>query len=1142
MAIYKSDIVDINLETGSIYRSFVKHSIGTADNAADRFGVRVFRNGEEVDLSGCSCYGYFQNSNGDNIALTSAGTVDGNVAYVTLPQACYNYEGNFCLAIKLLISGVTSTVRIVDGVVDNTNTGSAVAPTETVPTYSEILDQYDAMVAATAVANGAIATTFNAATVYPAGSYVINSGALYRITADHAANVTWANTSKVATNFGAEVQGLKSAINIKLDIEETEQTSFTVGTSGKYIKPNMQKGTDANCSITTAVKVKKGEDVTVYTKRDKEVLLAYSNATGSGEYVNIPVTPTNNYQDYLSYQFTSEKNGYFVLSTNGTYITNSWYKIAHIGLQDHIDEVEESLEETQEEIKPVTDHIVFQRGKNLFDKSTIVENKYINTSSGYVADSSQSGTYAISDLIPVEAGKNYYLYRTNTNNFMASEIAFYQGDGVSPLKPLNTDGTEKVSYALGDYGTISGAVKAPSGAKYCRFTVKSSSKATNYNAVQFEEGTEHTSYAPYWGRDVVGFPVLPMELTEVITIANSNKIGFFGNSYLNGGGIRTHHTLDNLGMFSDYIMYNYGISGDDVLELLDNINSNDPWEGYVPVQDWGISYGVIAMRENDGALSAANPETYFQNVKKLAEAIRAMGAIPILGTEHNVASQYYGMMMLSQQEGYMFMDWGKFATAIPRFYPFWNSGHNSTRTNWLLSNGMKPYLDTLPRPERGIKLFRKRPDTSSTLSDLVYCDVVDRARRFVEVYNGYTCITKATEKYFDRLDTRNQSSENVYSEYQQIQNGGAVNFGTHALIECILPYTKNNVTKLLMKLAVTGVSNAYIKRTLSFADPLPAERYIAFCVTSGAELLTAGTTFTVTGGVYSSSILGEYEVNDVVNGMVITTTSSTGKETSGTDIPEVDISGVTLAGSYDYPSADYMERYSDPLGEWDEIVLSDDGTTDLTGFVNQHMDFDKIAILLVGTNVTISGLRFEANGTAKKQRTGKPMIERKVGTPLLSDVLLDDGTSWDNINSVPKYTPVASTVNQSQHESLPNGITTVREISSGNSVSQTFNTSGMTGDKYHLYKMQVRILARYFPEYVDTDEKWATSDVYEGSYDCCTMSVKIDGQPKFATFEVGAFWGEFIADAYYQGTGNKIVISCDNKSLQIAKVELDMIG
>lgn len=233
MAIYKQDIVNIDLDSGSVFRSFAKITIGTADKAANRFGIRAFRNGVECDLSGASCYGYFRDPQGNNIALTSYGTVSGNEAYVTLPPACYNYEGQFCLAIKLLVSGVTSTVRIIDGVVDNTNTGSAVAPTSAVPSYSEILSTYDQMVAAVAVANGAIATTFNAATVYPAGSYVINDGALYLLPAGHAANVTWANTSKVATNFGAEVTALKS--NIK-SFTGNEWIAFT---NEGYIKLNV---------------------------------------------------------------------------------------------------------------------------------------------------------------------------------------------------------------------------------------------------------------------------------------------------------------------------------------------------------------------------------------------------------------------------------------------------------------------------------------------------------------------------------------------------------------------------------------------------------------------------------------------------------------------------------------------------------------------------------------------------------------------------------------------------------------------------------------------------------------------------------------------------------------------------------------
>ena len=212
MAIYKSDIVDINLESGSIHRSYLNHTIGSGDNSANRFGVRTFRNGLSEDLTGASCQAIFMNAAGTNIALTSYGTVSGNEAYVTLPQACYNVEGQFTLAIKLVKSGETVTTRIVDGVVCNTGTTGAVAPTSSVPTYQEILDVYAAMQSATSAANTAIAETFDATKAYPAGKYVINSGALYRLTADHAANVTWANTSKVAVNFGDELSSTKSAI------------------------------------------------------------------------------------------------------------------------------------------------------------------------------------------------------------------------------------------------------------------------------------------------------------------------------------------------------------------------------------------------------------------------------------------------------------------------------------------------------------------------------------------------------------------------------------------------------------------------------------------------------------------------------------------------------------------------------------------------------------------------------------------------------------------------------------------------------------------------------------------------------------------------------------------------------------------
>ena len=117
MAIYKSDIADINLESGSIYRSFLPYRIGKGDAGANRFGVRVFRNGKEESLTGVSCKGVFINSEGTKIQLNSAGTVSGNIAYITLPDSCYEVPGRFTLSIRLEGGSVTGTVRIVDGTV-----------------------------------------------------------------------------------------------------------------------------------------------------------------------------------------------------------------------------------------------------------------------------------------------------------------------------------------------------------------------------------------------------------------------------------------------------------------------------------------------------------------------------------------------------------------------------------------------------------------------------------------------------------------------------------------------------------------------------------------------------------------------------------------------------------------------------------------------------------------------------------------------------------------------------------------------------------------------------------------------------------------------------------------------------------------
>lgn len=144
MANYKEDIVDIEMKGGNIYRSFMNHTIGYGDDDANRFGIRVFRNGQPEALVG-DCFGLFMRADGGTVPIEN-GVVDGNTAYVTLPEACYAVEGNFTLTIKVNGGGVTGTMRIVDGVVSRTSTSVVIDPGTVVPSIETLINAINAAV------------------------------------------------------------------------------------------------------------------------------------------------------------------------------------------------------------------------------------------------------------------------------------------------------------------------------------------------------------------------------------------------------------------------------------------------------------------------------------------------------------------------------------------------------------------------------------------------------------------------------------------------------------------------------------------------------------------------------------------------------------------------------------------------------------------------------------------------------------------------------------------------------------------------------------------------------------------------------------------------------------------------------------
>jgi len=137
MAQYREDIVNVELESGSLFRSFNNQMIGSGDSSGNRYGMKLVRNGEPVSMSGAACVGYFIRS--DGITLVINGVVSDGIAYVELPAAAYAVSGNFTLAIKVTGTGFAETMRIVDGTVVLTTTGAIADPASEIPSLADLM-------------------------------------------------------------------------------------------------------------------------------------------------------------------------------------------------------------------------------------------------------------------------------------------------------------------------------------------------------------------------------------------------------------------------------------------------------------------------------------------------------------------------------------------------------------------------------------------------------------------------------------------------------------------------------------------------------------------------------------------------------------------------------------------------------------------------------------------------------------------------------------------------------------------------------------------------------------------------------------------------------------------------------------------
>ena len=113
-------------------------------------------------------------------------------------------------------------------------------------------------------------------------------------------------------------------------------------------------------------------------------------------------------------------------------------------------------------------------GKNLFDKSTIIENKYIDASGNFINDN----TNFIGDFISIDNTKSYYI---NASSGQAKRIAYYDNSKSFISRQL--------------ISAVDGLLTIPNNAKYVRLSCYN----VNLDSLQLEQNNQATTYEPYKG-------------------------------------------------------------------------------------------------------------------------------------------------------------------------------------------------------------------------------------------------------------------------------------------------------------------------------------------------------------------------------------------------------------------------------------------------------------------------------------------------------------------------------------------------------------------------------------------------------------------------------------------------------------------
>lgn len=285
-----------------------------------------------------------------------------------------------------------------------------------------------------------VAQAFSASTAYSAGTYVMHDGHLYRLTADHDADVTWENTAKVQVKVADDVGDLKSAMfKDDLFFEDRVETSEyqLTWTNGKYINTSGEVGSNNSCSATLDyIPIRKGDVLSIYCHAPGQidVIAVYDeNKTLVEQFTHLKTAGA------LTYNVASD--GFIRMSNEPAQLANSscFLKVTNLGninaLSTRLTSVETGLGNANDEITEIKSLIPFE-----YDLEW-TSGKYIISGNGTVGTARSMA--CTQGYYPVKQGQKLQinLYANGTNECAA---AFYNESKVYDSTKYETSDGEKI--------------------------------------------------------------------------------------------------------------------------------------------------------------------------------------------------------------------------------------------------------------------------------------------------------------------------------------------------------------------------------------------------------------------------------------------------------------------------------------------------------------------------------------------------------------------------------------------------------------------------------------------------------------------------------------------------------------------------